>query len=438
MNEISPSFLKRQIEILEKVKSTSSPIEKKVILGAAKTDAFLQEIFFYTYNPFYRYWIKTPSGKPNPNEAGTVGWPMFREILDGLRGGAWRGADADAVVSNFINRAHPKEADLYLKILDRDLGVGVGVQILLDVYGDGFIPTFEVMKAKKIEDGVEPTFPCIIEPKLDGVRCFVVKSEDKVTLWSRRGHTFENYPQIASEIAEIPGDFILDGELVGRGSFQSTMSQVRRKYNVDTSDTLLTVFDGFSMDNYPKGSKIVNLSFSQRRSWLENLLVSYVGNNLELIDSMETKSWEDAQIIYNEFLEKGYEGAMLKDPNAPYYFKRHKAWLKMKPTDTLDLKIIGFQEGEGKYKGLLGAIVVELPVYTPIGNAGFEVRVGGGFSDSQRADLWNIRRSLLGTLIEVKFDRVTINDSGGYSLRFPRFVRLRPDKTETDIIHKGG
>ena len=95
--------------------------------------------------------------------------------------------------------------------------------------------------------------------------------------------------------------------------------------------------------------------------------------------------------------------------------------MKWKPTITVDLDVIGFEEGTGKNKGKLGAFIC----------AGYEdgcfieVNVGGGYSDAERIDFWNRRQKLMGFVMEVKADVITQNEQGGYSLRFPRFEGFR-------------
>jgi len=125
--------------------------------------------------------------------------------------------------------------------------------------------------------------------------------------------------------------------------------------------------------------------------------------------------------INRKAIDDGFEGIMLKDPSAPYELKRSHAWLKIKPTITVDLEVIDFEEGTGKNVGKLGALVCE---GVDNGKA-IKVNVGGGFSDEQRDDFWQAQSLVKGTIAEVLADAVTQNQDGTYSLRFPRFVRFR-------------
>lgn len=112
---------------------------------------------------------------------------------------------------------------------------------------------------------------------------------------------------------------------------------------------------------------------------------------------------------------------MVNLDGAVYERRRTGNLLKVKQFQTLDLPILRVEEGQGCNTGTLGALVVNYE--------GNEVRVGTGFTQEQRDELWNDRELLTGTLVEVKYRERTTNQRGGKSLQHPTFVALRPDKT---------
>ena len=116
-----------------------------------------------------------------------------------------------------------------------------------------------------------------------------------------------------------------------------------------------------------------------------------------------------------------YEGIMLKEPNDGYERKRTDSWLKLKPVITLDLTVIGVEEGTGRNAGRMGALV-----FSGIDD-GREIttNVGSGYSDSERVEYWENRELVLGCIGEVMADAITQNQNGTYSLRFPRMHRFR-------------
>ena len=95
--------------------------------------------------------------------------------------------------------------------------------------------------------------------------------------------------------------------------------------------------------------------------------------------------------------------------------------MKWKPTISVDLNIVGFEEGTGRNEGRLGALICE----GDDDGRRIRVNVGSGFSDSDRDQYWSRRDILLDHFVEVQADAVTQNQDGTYSLRFPRFLRFR-------------
>ena len=95
--------------------------------------------------------------------------------------------------------------------------------------------------------------------------------------------------------------------------------------------------------------------------------------------------------------------------------------MRWKPTITVDLTIVGFEEGTGRNAGRLGAII-----YEGVDNErNIRVNVGTGYSDNDRDEFWAVRDQLLGVIGEIQADAVTQNQDGSFSLRFPRHVRFR-------------
>jgi DNA ligase-1 len=137
---------------------------------------------------------------------------------------------------------------------------------------------------------------------------------------------------------------------------------------------------------------------------------------------LDTAEGHDVMNRYaQDAVKNGFEGIMIKDLSAPYECKRSSFWMKWKPTITVDLTIVGFEEGTGRNEGRLGAII-----YEGVDNErNIRVNVGTGYSDSDRDEFWALRDRLLGVIGEIQADAVTQNQDGSFSLRFPRHVRFR-------------
>ena len=122
-------------------------------------------------------------------------------------------------------------------------------------------------------------------------------------------------------------------------------------------------------------------------------------------------------------IEEGYEGLMIKPIHEGYKCKRSHAWLKIKPFIEVSLTVTALEEGTGRNKGLLGALVVE----GEDDGKFFRTNVGSGLTDENREQIWANQDAVIGQVVEIRADAATLNQDSEdvYSLRFPRFMRFR-------------
>ena len=227
----------------------------------------------------------------------------------------------------------------------------------------------------------------------------------------------------------LPGSVVLDGEVVS-SSFQDVMKQINRKDNIDTSSAKLAVFDIIPLAAFKEG--ICKTSQEKRHEIISNLESTglFREHTKGLVYVIPKKyvnmSTEEGKASFQEFnkmaIEQGYEGVMVKDPNAPYELKRSFAWLKIKPFLEFSLSVVGVEEGTGKYEGMLGAFICE----GEEDGRNIKVNCGSGFSDEDRRDIWKNRDNMIGMIVEIRADALSLEDgSDVWSLRFPRFKGFR-------------
>jgi DNA ligase-1 len=199
---------------------------------------------------------------------------------------------------------------------------------------------------------------------------------------------------------------------------------------VNTDNAKLALFDILPLEDFHKGKCAMSQTVRHK------LLVGQMANFQELTGErvyVVPKRIVDLDVPagYNEYLEfnkeaieAGFEGIMLKDPEAPYECKRATHWLKQKPFIEVTLEIVGFNPGEPdtKYSNTLGALVCH-----GFSDDGREIDVKvSGIDDAMRDELWTNREKYMGFLVEVRADALTKErNSETWSLRFPRFKGLR-------------
>jgi len=327
----------------------------------------------------------------------------------------------------------------YRRILIKDLRCNVSEKTINNSikkkYPQYSIPVFTCQLAKDSNNHLgKLSGKWLLDSKLDGSRLLtIVYPNGKVDQFSRNGKEIVNFPHIKEQLSMVASSFnkpmVLDGEIMS-SSFQDLMKQLRRKENVETKESTLYVFDMLPLEAFQQG--IFNTAQHSRSSYLRlwHSEISDLIPNIQLLEQeLVDFDTEAGQARYEEInraaIEGGFEGIMIKNPNAPYVLKRSDYWLKKKPVMSVDLTIIGLQEGTGKNAGMLGAMVCEgIDQGRKI-----NVNVGSGLTDEQRNDFWMNQSELIGQTVEILADAVTQSqDSETYSLRFPRFLRFRDDK----------
>ena len=414
-------------------------IEKALMaakLGSADAQAFLFNCY-QAYNPFYTFNVKqvpeTDGLTNRPNN-----WPVFWALLESLRTRSTSGHNARDEIER-VSQLFDSDNwnNLARRVLIKDLRCGISEKTLNKVLGktEYKIPTFTCQLATDSTDrpakmkGVKR-----LEVKLDGVRVLAVVSGNACTLFSRNGKEFVNFPQIAQAILDqrkafqygrgTGGYFVLDGETVGE-SFQKLMKQAQRKSDVETTGMVYHIFDILPLDAFKEGH--CNLQQHKRIEWIDSAKTQLMDTDcLRIMNGLDVDlDTAEGNDIMDRFakdaVKAGFEGIMIKDLDAPYECKRSSFWMKWKPTITVDLNIVGFEEGTGRNLGRLGAIICE----GEDDGRQIRVNVGSALSDGDRDEYWSNRDNLLGDVVEVEADAVTQNQDGTYSLRFPRFVRFR-------------
>ena len=429
---------------INELNQSDSRLHKEAVLAralAASDHIFLNGIKI-CYNSFITFGIKDiPStegitGAPHPYEE-------FDMLLTNLSIRQLTGHAARDAILGMSLKFDSDEWNLFLApILRRDMRCGISEKTINKVCKgtDYVIPTFGCQLAANSEGRPEMVGIKRLEPKLDGARVLLVVTEDNTaTCYSRNGKVFDNFTHVEEQVLEhatafrialgTSGGFVLDGEIMGK-SFQHLMRQAQRKENVQTDDVVFNVFDILPLEDFKRG--FWNAQLRKRIAILNNL--SHVFEKMPHVETLGLLpfvvdlSTEDGRTFMheyaNEMVTAGYEGIMIKDMEAPYECKRNTFWMKWKPVITVDLPVIALEEGTGRNKGRLGALVCS-------GNdhgKDITVNVGSGFSDTERDLFWNQKADVVGRTAEILCDVITQNQDGTYSLRFPRFVRWRDDK----------
>jgi DNA ligase 1 len=290
------------------------------------------------------------------------------------------------------------------------------------------------------------------EEKYDGVRCQLHRDAGgRCQLFSRDlKETTAAFPEVAEAAGALGHELVLDGEVLGhRGDRVLPFADLQRRLGRKLVSERLRaevplVFVAFDLLHLD-GEAVMDRPLEERRRLLEGL-----GLGWPFLLARVEAAREPAEVerIFRETRERGNEGLMVKDPASAYTpGRRGMAWLKLKrPLATLDVVVTTVEWGHGKRRGVLSDYTFAVRDE----ESGRLLNVGKAYSGLTDREIADMTRYFLDhtladhgaarlvepdTVIEVAFD--AIQRSGrhrsGYALRFPRIVRLRPDKPVPEI-----
>jgi DNA ligase-1 len=428
--------------IINELESDNSRLAKEAVLAKHLEDNNI--VFFdgvrMCLDALYTFGVKKVPTKMDDTGQG-LSWPVFLELATQLNKRELTGhAARDAIILSMDIATKDQWNDWYRRILIKDLRCGVSEKTINKVCKAGNkpelgVPVFSCQLAhdsanhqKKMQGKKQ------IEIKLDGIRVITLVHDcygEKIEMFSRNGKQFHNFDHIIEEFRNVlrqyplSGPTVFDGEIMS-ANFQDLMKQVHRKTSTAATDAVLHLFDTIPLTAFLEGKWDMA---QHKRSKLTHL---WVEEHQTILAHVQALDWEEIDIdtvsgnaryieLNKQAVDGGYEGVMIKDVDAPYVCKRSHTWLKAKPFIEVTLSVVYVEEGTGKNKGLMGALVCE-----GLDDGKYiQVNVGGGYSDDQRKKYWNYKDNIPGQLVEVRADAVTQNQDGTYSLRFPRFKTFR-------------
>lgn len=410
---------------------TGAKDKQRFIKDHADDEGF-RNFLYYALNPMLSYNLSEATLRKEDKTVPNTGYRPFKDIFECCEYlSRLRGLDDATVrqIKMFLN-ATPKDArELYIKLLSKTLRLGVTAKTVNKVIPN-FIPEWEIQQAYPIEKyPIKKGTYFWLSQKLNGTRATYYNGK----LVARSGSAYTGLDHITDELKWTEGrGIVLDGELTLKDEFKDGLSDneafrkvtgiINSDENVNKTMICFTVFDVIPVSDFE--SVEPSVKYSARRGLLDSLSellpkdgsvkilpCLYHGTDLSKIDE-----------LLNQMVAEDKEGLMA-NLDVPYRRTRHNGILKIKRFYTMDLPIVRLEEGTGRLKGTLGALVLKYD--------NNEVKVGSGFTDEQRAEYWKDRDDLIGTLCEVKYKEISSDkNTGRKSLQFPVFVRLRDDKTE--------
>ena len=439
--------------VFDRISSTTSRKEKEEIIASFHDNDTILEAFYFLFNPFIHTGISRTKIKKTINVQKDTTLTTPKQVFDYLEKYD-TGRDVDIKnVQEYIESAVDKtdngidrdEQRFLNSLFTKTLKIGVTASTVNKALGYKFIPEFKVQLSHsfdKYKNSIPNEFT--ITEKLDGHRTLcVVDDMGFVDFFTRKGNDVLRLTQIEDSVKNWVGKtnilgrttfnsgVVLDGEIiVQKGEtddlFNETSKIIRK--NGEKTGLVFHVFDIIPRETFLSNDMSKPLPYSERRKTLNSLFAIADDQEwLKLVPALYSGSdTEQIEKIAHDLIEEGKEGAMVNDNSANYQFGRTKSLLKVKEFHSADLVVTGYFEGQGKYEGTLGGLIVDYN--------GNEVKVGSGFTDEQRDEYWAKREEMINRIVQIDFFSESTNQNNDeISLRFPTIKGIREDKDEKDV-----
>lgn len=383
-----------------------------------------------TFNPYRVFGIKKYD-KPQAYASHDTDFKHFFDLLDMLADRKIVGNAARAAVTAVLGQYTEHTSKVLERVLLKDLDCGANRTTFETIYPNLKIPKYSVMLAKNMEEDFEWGFDNggykIAEVKYDGLRVVAEVENGSIKYLSREGKPLPYDGLFDEELLKIEqkiGPFVLDGEGLSTNFNESMQSKGAKNAEV-RSRLRFMAFDLLPMSEWRAQKS--TMKQKDRSAWLEKMIKDLGLQKIVKSEYVVCTSYEQIRAFYDRVCKAGGEGLIIKDPNATYSWKRVPAWTKWKPVFNYDLKIVGFYEGKGHFKGMLGGFVLD----DVDGASGKHVKTecGGGFSKKQRQEIWMNTGKYLNKVAEIEGKELCkAKNSDVWAVREPVFIRVRDDK----------
>ena len=398
----------------------------------------------------------------------------------------------ERLLVGLISNASTEEVEILVRIIFGDMRIGVNEGVMLDALADasktplplvrralmltgnlGEVALIALTQGKKGLDGIKPELFVPLKPmlaetvnnveealkeqggltafeyKFDGARVQIHRIGDEIRIYSRRlSDVTESVPDIVNLVQRFLPQvgLIVEGEIIAVGPegkplpFQDLMRRLTRVNEVEQTAKLiplkLNLFDVLYLD----GTLLIDATNETRWAILSKIVPKEL-----LTERIVTDSSEKADAFYKAAMRAGHEGLMAKRLDSAYApGARGKDWLKLKPSETLDLVIVAVDWGSGRRKGWLSNYHLAV-------KDGDDWKVVGktfkGLTDEEfRWMTQRLKRNKINEteytlsvhpeiVVEVAFNEVqrSTRYQSGFALRFARIIHIRDDKGLEDV-----
>ena len=448
------------LAILNELQGTASINTKKDILTEYKDNEVLKRVLQLAIDPSIVSGIKK---MPYPSEsAEQFDLNTALDMLGCIYKREKTGNTGRDFVGHILGSVTEDDAEVIRRVLTKDLLCGASDKIVNSVFGKNFVKDEPYMRCSLVDKKTIRNITsfkthgyAVAEVKMDGQYLNSTVINSQLTCTSRNGKIYDFLgarDQDMATLAEIiqktdsrfASGVVFNGECVvmkedGTIENRETGNGIVGKAGKDTitvaeaARVVFVLWDVLPYDAFSNGSWPVQRQ--ERREILENAINQTDSEFVRMVQYRKVKDIVEAFQFNTELMEAGEEGSVLKCESGVWKSHTSPKQLKMKLKMQIDLRIVGFNEGDKKRKGMLGALVLESSDGLLTTNCGTGIKEKDAEWTFQ--SIWDKREELLGTVVTIECNELTSDKRTQKQKVFlPSFVEFRFDKDTCDSLER--
>lgn len=432
------------LSILNELAADNSRLAKEAILRREQDNVLLQRVIKMAIDPTVNYYIKKIPDHAPRMDAGLFELSWALDQLMALSSRTVTGHAAIDHLSMILENVGQDSADVVKKIILRDLRCGVNESTANKIWKK-LIPEFpyqrcELPKSVKLAQWPWAGVGVISQLKADG--SFVnVMVEDDVGLMTRNGTVYPGscLTSMREDVLRmVPPNHVLhselviyrDGELLPREISNGKLNSMA-KGGTDALEAgeivRLMVWDILPLADFLAGK--CDTPYESRLALLRSVIKYTV--NIDIIETRVVKNMDEAFAHYNELIEAGFEGTIIKRMDGIWKDGTSKEQVKLKIDCDVEVRMRDLNAGKGKNAETFGSVRCESECGL------FEVNVSG-FKDAARLDLFNNWQEYKDGIITIRINNIMkpSRNNPKFSAFLPRFIEHRADKQIADTLER--
>jgi len=449
--------------IFDEISNTAGDNAKMDVLRKYKDNDLLKEVLYRIKSKRMKFFIKQIPEYISLNSSIPASLEWGLNNLDEISDRKISGQAAINHLKFILESVSPDDAYIIERIIDKDPKNGLGRTYINKVYGDLIEKTpYQGAKSydeKLAKDIFKKYGYAYSDVKMDGRYANAIIQGGEVELESRQGETthIPSDSLLFEELSKFP-DGVLNGELTmenldrytsngiiasivdieGRGKMGDRSDEETAKKLVafekkhgsfkEAVDKIrYTVWDSITLDDY--FNKKSDIEYRHRLDFLFKKTPVLECDRVSVVERKKVYSYDEAMSHFQEILNRGEEGTILKAPTAGWFDGKKNHQIKMKLEMNIDLRVIGFEYGEkrSKNENVYSTINLESSCGKLRTNA-------SGMTEKMMKDITERGDELMGTIVEIRCCGLSQNSNGDWSTLHPSVVELRDDKDTCDSL----